>query len=82
MIINTTILKGQTLTINTTFGQKSITVTDGTATNNLISALDLIKSTWLQLEVGNNNFTLSCRVGDLNDINGTISYNQKYWGIA
>ena len=82
MVLNTTVNQGQTLTINTNFGSKSITLTDGTTTTNLLGALNLVKSTWLQLEVGENTFSLDCGTGAVTDLNGTISYNQKYWGIA
>ncbi len=64
---------GQKLIINTIVGQKSVTMDD-------TNLLDKVKpsSTWLQLEAGQNEFSISSDDADTDNMTFSLSYKQRY----
>ena len=68
-----TMQAGDILTINTNAGQKSVTL-------NGVSQLDKIKprSTWLQLDAGENEFSINSDDSDIDNMVFAISYRQRY----
>lgn len=66
--------EGDVLTINTRAGQKSATL------NGTTSLLDKIKprSTWLQLEAGENTFSADSDDGETDNMIFTLAYKQRY----
>ncbi|MGL5616765.1 MAG: phage distal tail protein [Sarcina sp.] len=69
---------GQTLEINSQFGNKSVLL-DG---QNVIGSVNLIDSTWLMLNPGLNEFVYQCNNGENHGFDATIQYYKAYWGIA
>jgi hypothetical protein len=60
--VNHTMQAGETITVNTTYGNKSVTISDATSETDIISDLD-IDSTFIQLEVGDNTFKYDADTG-------------------
>lgn len=79
--IKTQLNAGDTLNICTIFGSKSVTISNGTTSQTSLNCIDLINSTWLQLQPGDNEFTLTCTGGDLTKVTGYLEYTNEYWGI-
>lgn len=73
--VNTTMQAGDEIVISTVKGKKAITL-------NGENILDKIKvgSTWLQLEVGENEFTIDSDDGTEGNMYFTVSYKQRYVG--
>nr|DAJ98111.1 MAG TPA: tail protein [Caudoviricetes sp.] len=71
--VNVTVSKGDTLVINTIKGQKSVTMNG----KNLISKIDK-GITWLELALGDNEFSLQFDHGDATSAYMRIRYKQKY----
>lgn len=71
--VNTTMQAGDEIVISTVKGKKTITL-------NGDNILDKIKvgSTWLQLEVGENEFTIDSDDGTEGNMYFTVSYKQRY----
>ena len=80
-ILKSTLVAGDMVTICTTFGQKSVSIQNGSTVTNGLKLVDLINSTWLQLEPGNNTFELSCTTGSLDSLTGYMTYTNEYWGL-
>lgn len=72
---------GDNLVICTIFGEKSVIISNGETSTSSLGAVNLVTSTWLQLETGDNEFTLSCTTGDLTQVTGYITYTNEYWGV-
>ena len=62
MILNTNLLRGDVVEINTRFGEKSITLVRDGVEQSIVGSLE-DGSTWFQLEVGDNVFTLNADTG-------------------
>ena len=62
MILNTNLLRGDVVEINTRFGEKSITLIRDGVESSIVGSLE-DGSTWFQLEVGDNVFTLNADSG-------------------
>lgn len=71
--VNVTVSKGDTLIINTIKGQKSVTMNG----KNLISKIDN-GSKWLELSLGDNEFSLQFDQGNETSAYMRIRYKQKY----
>lgn len=71
--VNTTMQAGDEIVISTVKGKKTIT-------KNSENIIDKIKvgSTWLQLEVGGNEFTIDSDDGTEGNMYFTVSYKQRY----
>lgn len=78
LTINTTIQPNDILTIDTTFGSKSVTLNG----ENIISDFDFKTSSWLMLQPGLNTFTYGCKNEENKEnLNINITYTQAYWGV-
>ena len=62
MILNTNLLRGDVVEINTRFGEKSITLIRDGVESSIVGSLE-DGSSWFQLEVGDNVFTLNADSG-------------------
>jgi hypothetical protein len=60
--VNHTMQAGETITVNTTYGNKSVMISDAVSETDIISDLD-IDSTFIQLEAGSNTFKYDADVG-------------------
>lgn len=81
-VLTNTLEPQTTLTISTIFGHKTVTATTNNVTTNLLGSVDLTSSVWLQLEPGENTFSLGCTSGDITNLSGSISYTPQYWGVV
>lgn len=79
MILNYTLQSGDTVTIDTRQGEKSITLRRAGADINLIGALQR-NSTWFQLQPGDNIFTTAADDGDQNMM-ATFTVVDQYQGV-
>jgi len=70
---------GDVVTIDTTAGQRSVTLTHNGTTTNIINKLDPT-STWLQLEIGENMFEQTAAMHGENVVT-TITYKVLYQGV-
>ena len=77
--VNVSLVKGDVLRINTTRGQKSITLTHEGVTTNVINDLEP-GSTWLQLQAGENKLLYTADSNPENLI-VRIEYNNLYEGV-
>lgn len=76
--IDITINPGDTLTICTAFGKKSVLLNG----ENVISQFNFENSTWLTLQPGLNTFTYSCNNSEnRGNLNIEVTYTQYYWGV-
>lgn len=76
-----TLNPGDTLVICTSYGEKSVIISNSNTASSCLGAVDLINSTWLELQPGNNQFSLSCTSGNLGQVTGYITYTNEYWGV-
>lgn len=77
--VTQTLLTGETLTINTEFGNKSVIFDDGTTEVNRFGYIDLA-STFFQLQIGNNSLFYEADAGsDTSTVE--IRYRNRYVGI-
>lgn len=72
---------GDTLVICTSYGEKSVIISNSNTSSSALSSVDLINSSWLELQPGNNEFSLSCSSGNLGQVTGYITYTNEYWGV-
>lgn len=77
--INTDLIAGDVVTINTDYGSKSITLLRSGSEINLYRYMDA-DSTFLQLDIGDNVFRYDADAG-ITNLECTILYNQKYLGV-
>lgn len=78
--VNLTLLDGQVLTIDTSYGNKSVTITDTDGTEiDSFGSIDL-SSTFFDLELGENLLTYSADSGEDSAIL-SIYYHQRYVGV-
>lgn len=78
--INKTLQGGETVEVNTKFGQKSVTGTLNGQTLNYFNYAGLPGSTFLQLGVGSNPLRYNADSG-LANLNVTIRYSPQYLGV-
>lgn len=71
--INTTMQAGDEIVISTVKGKKTVTKNG----ENILGDI-MAKSTWLQLEVGENEFTIDSDDGTEGNMYFTVSYKQRY----
>lgn len=71
--VNTTMQTGDEIVISTVKGKKTVTKNGENILANIMS-----KSTWLQLEVGENEFTIDSDDGTEGNMYFTVSYKQRY----
>ncbi len=77
--INETLLAGDTVTINTEYGKKSVTLTRGNETTDYFRHID-VDSTFMQLAIGDNIFRYDAESGlDLLEV--TLYHANKYLGV-
>lgn len=71
--VNTTMISGDEIVISTVKGKKTVT-------KNSENIIDKIKenSTWLQLEIGENEFTIDSDEGTEGNMYFTLTYKQRY----
>lgn len=80
MKLNLSMVEGDSVFINTNKGHKSILLVRGGAVTNILNALDLYTSTWLQLDSGVSNLTFVAESGEDN-IECQIVYDTLFEGV-
>lgn len=71
---------GDQITINTTAGNKTVTLLRNGVTTNLFNYISQ-GSTWLQLEVGGNEFVYTVDSGSVSSLSVIMSHNDLYEGV-
>lgn len=71
--VNTTMQAGDEIIISTTKGKKTVTKNG----NNILGSI-MPRSTWLQLEIGENEFTIDSDNGTEGNMYFTLTYKQRY----
>lgn len=79
MKLNYTMLGGDVITIDTSYGNKSITLLRNGAETNIYRYMD-VDSTFLQLDIGDNIFRYDADDG-LSNLEVTVYFAQKYLGV-
>ena len=79
MILNTNLLRGDVVEINTRFGEKSITLIRDGVESSIVGSLE-DGSTWFQLEVGDNVFTLNADRG-VENMFASFTVIDQYEGV-
>lgn len=77
--VNFAMVANDVITIDTSYGNKSITLTRGGASTNIYRYMDA-DSTFMELDVGDNLFRYDADDG-LSDLEVTVSFAQKYLGV-
>lgn len=79
MKVNYTMEAGDVITIDTTYGNKSITLERGGVETNIYRYMD-VDSTFLQLDIGDNVFRYNAESG-ITNLEVTIYHSQQYLGV-
>ena len=77
--VNATLAAGDTVTVNTEYGNKGATKTSGGIDTDYFRYID-VDSTFMQLEIGDNVFRYNAEAG-LDALEVTIYYSPKYLGV-
>lgn len=77
--INTTMAAGDIITVNTEYGQKSVTLTRDGEETDYFRYMD-IESTFIQLDIGENVFRYGAD-GDITTLEVAVYHNNKYLGV-
>lgn len=77
--INTTMIAGDAIEVNTKYGEKGATLTRGGSSTNYFRYVD-VDSTFMQLEIGDNIFRYDAETGD-DALEVTIYHSDKYLGV-
>lgn len=77
--VNATLEAGDTVTVNTEYGSKGATLTNGGTTVDYFRYID-VDSTFMQLAIGDNVFRYNAAAG-LDALEVTIYYSPKYLGV-
>jgi hypothetical protein len=77
--INTAMIAGDVITVDTSYGNKSVTLTRNGVDSNIYRYLDT-DSTFMQMDVGDNVFRYAADTGETN-LEAVIFFTQKYLGV-
>lgn len=77
--VNATLAAGDTVTVNTEYGNKGAILTSGGSSTDYFRYID-VDSTFMQLEIGDNVFRYNAAAG-LDALEVTIYYSPKYLGV-
>lgn len=77
--INTEMIAGDVITVDTSYGNKSVTLTRNGVDSNIYRYLDT-DSTFMQMDVGDNVFRYAADTGETN-LEAVIFFTQKYLGV-
>lgn len=79
MKVNYTMIAGDVITIDTSYGNKSITLNRGGVETNIYRYMD-VDSTFLQLDIGDNVFRYDADDG-ITNLEVTVYHSQQYLGV-
>ena len=77
--VNTEMSAGQTITIDTSYGKKSVVLTSSGLESNIYRLID-VDSTFMQLDIGDNVFRYDAASG-ADNLEVTIYFSPKYLGV-